>query len=353
MEAFVAQYTVAQVGLGNRGITHLDGFIRNSDRFQVVAVCDLVEQKRREAAERFGVAHTYADARQMLADVRPDVFCFVTQPDVRLSMVELAAEYGVRALAFEKPMATSLSEAWRVTHLCNQAGIKAVVCHQHKYLTSFQKLRELLDAGEVGQVSEIHATCQAYLQQLGTHYMDYIIWANGGARGLWAVGHIHGRGHLADSHPSPDYLMGQVAFENGVRGIIECGLPSPSHMDPSMFWTDNRLTVHGTYGYAWADTNGRWGAFCRSSKGEVIGGAGDPWAVQEQERLQVLYLRDLADWLDDDAKPHPCRLELAYHGYEILEAMCLSALDHVKVTLPISDPASSPDIVERMHSELP
>ena len=191
------------------------------------------------------------------------------------------------------------------------------------------------------------------MSQLGTHFMDYILWVNGGVRGSCVVGHIHGKSKLDDSHPACDYIMGQVLFENGVRAFIECGCFSPAHMDPDRYWVDNRLTVHGTHGYAWADTDGRWGALTRSSGGEVIEEAGDPWHRQEKERLQVLYLRDLADWLDDDDKVHPCNVELAYHGYEILEGMCLSALDNNRVELPLTNPAASSDILERMRKELP
>jgi predicted dehydrogenase len=349
----MARYRVAQVGLGNRGCIHVEGFQRNADRFEVVALCELNPERLQQGKDRYGIPALYTDADRMLAETKPDVFCFVTQPAVRLAMVELAAKHGVKGLAFEKPMATSLREAWRMAELCRQHGIKAVVSHQQKYLTSMQKLKELVDAGEVGEVVKTHATSRAYLSQLGTHFMDYTLWVNGGARGRWAVGHAHGKTMLDDSHPSPDYFLGSVLFENGVRAYIECGYLSPQHLPKEKFWMDNRLTVHGTHGYAWADTDGRWGACTRSSRGEVIGDAGDDWLKQERERLQPLYLRDFADWLDDDRRPHPCRVELAYHGYEILEAMCLSSLNHTRVDLPLADPGASDDLLARLRRELP
>ncbi len=350
----MAKYRVAQVGLGSRGRIHADGFRQNPDRFELVALCELNEERLKQGKDEYGFPALYTDADAMLAETKPDLFCFVTPPDVRLEMVELAARHAVRGLAFEKPMATSLKGAWRIAQLCRQHGIKAVVSHQQKYLTSMHKLKELVDSGAIGEVVKIHSTLVPWLSQLGTHFMDYILWVNGAARGKWAVGHVHGKGLLDDSHPSPDYFMGQVLFANGVRAIIECGYLSPAHMQHlGKFWVDNRLTVHGTHGYAWADTDGRWGAFTRSSGGEVLGEAGDDWETQQAERLQPLYLRDLADWLDDDTKPHPCRVDLAYHGYEILEAMCLSALDNSRLDLPLPDPAASADILERMRRAMP
>lgn len=347
------RYRVAQVGLGARGSIHLKGFLACPDRYELVAVCDLDKDKLAGAAEEYGVADTYADAGEMLAETKPDVFCFVTQPDVRLALVELAVEHAVKGLAFEKPMATTLREAWAIADACRRHAIKAVVCHQHKYLTSMQRLKEIVDAGEVGEVSLIHSTSQAWLSQLGTHYMDYILWMNGGVRATSVVGHVHGKLLLQDSHPSPDYIMGQAVFENGVRAIIECGDYAPRHMQADRFWVDNRLTVYGTHGYAWADTDGNWSAFTKMSNGKVTSGTGKSWECQERESLQAPYLSGLADWLDDDAKVHPCNVELAYHGYEILEGMCLSALDNARVSLPLVGADARVDVFERMRGELP
>jgi len=346
------KYRVAQAGVGHRGVTHVEGFLGNPDRFQLVALADLDGEKLARVAAQYGIAATYRDADAMLAATKPDVFCFVTPPAVRLPLAEAGVRHGVRAIAFEKPMATSLAEARAIRDLCAANRIKAVVSHQQKYLTSMQKLREIVAAGEIGQPAIIHATTVPWMSQLGTHYMDYTLWINGGSRARWVVGHVHGKRRLADSHPSADYILGEVLFENGVRAYIECGYLSPSHMDKNHFWVDDRLTVYGTHGYAWADTDGRWSAFTRSSQGEVVSETGDPWAVQEKQRLQPLYLRDLADWLDDDNKVHPCNVEASYHGYEILEGLCLSALEHTRIDLPLST-IPSEDLNERLRRELP
>lgn len=348
------RYRVAQAGIGNRGKVHANAFLELSDRFELVGLCDLDRKKLDDyaAAKKLPAAVLFDDADKMLSATKPDVFCFVTHPNLRLPMVELAVKYRVKGLAFEKPMATSLAEAWKMTQLCRQHGIKAVVSHQHKYLTSFQKFRELLDAGAVGKVTRIDATCQAWLAQLGTHYVDYVLWANGGAKAQWVVGHVHGRELLKDNHPSPNYTMGIMGFENGVRSCVEFGKLAPSYMPKDKFWFDDRLTAYGTHGYVWCECDGRWGAFTKDSRGEVIGGQGDGWLVQEKTRLQPLYFKDFLAWLDDGAKVHPCNLDITYHGYEIMEALCISALDHVRVDLPL-DPANCGDILARLRKELP
>jgi len=348
----MAKYRVAQAGAGHRGVTHIRGFAALPDDFELVALCDIDAEKLARVAGAYGIAATYADADEMLAATKPDVFCFVTQPDVRLPMIEVGVKHGVRAIAFEKPMAMSLAEARQMRDLCVESGIKTAVCHQHKYLTSFEKLMEIVSSGDLGDIEVIRATCRPGLAQLGTHYTDYMLWINGRVHAEWVVGHVNGRNLLSDNHPSPDFTLAEMRFANGVYGYLECGYLAPKTMAPGIYWTDDRLSVYGTHGYAWADPEGRWAAFTRSSKGEVLHGEGDGWMVQERDRIQPLYLKDLAHWLGDDAREHPCNIEIAYHGYEIMEGLCLSALNNTRVDLPM---ASLPeeDLLERMGRELP
>jgi len=347
-------HTVAHLGLGNRGRLHANIFLDMADRFRLVGLCELDGARMQEyaAEKKLPTDMLYEDADAMLAATKPDVFCFVTQPAVRLPMVELAARHGVKGLALEKPMAMSVQEAWAMRKLCRDHGIKAVVSTQHKYLTSLQKLKQLLDAGEIGELQQITTSSQAWLAHLGSHYVDYMLWANNGVRAKWVVGHVHGRKYLEDSHAAPEYALGHAEFENGVRGFFQWGKLAPSYMPAKSKFIDNRLTVYGTHGYLWADTNGRWGGFTKSSNGACIGEQGEPWGKQANACAQPLYIQAFADWLDDDAKVHPCNIELAYHGYEILDAICMSAMRRARIDLPL-DPDACENVLEVMRKDLP
>ena len=341
------KYRAAQAGLGNRGRVHLTGIQANSDRLELAAVCDINAERLDLIAGEFGVSQAYLDADKMLAEIKPDIFVFVTHPDIRLDMIKLAVKHDIKAVAFEKPMATSLKEAAEITSLCEQHKIKAIVSHQQKYLTSMQKLKQVINSGDIGDIMQINISTQAWMSQLGTHFMDYALWANNGARANWVVGHVHGAGKLSDNHPSSDYIMGQVALENGVRLFLENGCLSKSRMGAENFWVDNRLTVYCEKGYVWAETNGAWGACIN---GVIQGEQGKTWGEQEPG-LQTPYFTDFVSWLDDDLKVHPCNISISYHGYEILESLCVSALDNRPVYLPVN-PDEMPDIIERMRAEL-
>lgn len=344
------RYRVAQVGCGVRGDIHLHGFTNNPDRFEMVGLCDMNTERLDAIAGKYGITAKYSDAETMLRETKPDIFCFITLPHGRQSFVELGISHGVKGIAFEKPMATALTEARSILKLCETNGIKAVVSHQQKYLPAMQKMKSIMDAGDIGEIETIHVKAVSWYSQLGTHLVDYALWM-GGAHALWAVGHTHGRTKLTDSHPSTDYLMGQIALENGIRVIFESGYCAPRRMMPeNVFWTNNRLTAYGTHGYAWAETDGRWGAFTRNSGGR-IGGVFKPW-VDSHYEIQTPYLKEFADWMDDDAKVHSCTVATAYHGYEIVEGMCFSALDNTRVDFPMKD-IDRTDVLTRAAAEVP
>jgi predicted dehydrogenase len=354
------RYRVAQVGLGARGMVHLNGFLSLPQRFEVVGLCDIDQEKLKSRTAGLKVA-TFTEAEKMLQETRPDVFCFVTHPNVRLEMVKLAAKYQVKGLALEKPMAVSLVDARTMRDICVDNKIKAVVSHQQKYLTSLQKVKEIANAGELGEIIEVRGSCTGSLTDLGTHYMDYLLWANNNHPVKWVVGHAHGIRELGGIHPSPDFFMARMEFANGVRGLLEIGTLATRWMGKNApVWLDNRLTIIGTQGYAWGDTDGRWGALTRSSGGEVLTGFGpgyDPahlgagWEKQQGEFLQTPYLRDLADWLDDNCKVHSCNMGQAYHGFEILSAASLSALNFTRGDLPVEDFAGAGDVIDRMRKQ--
>ncbi|MCL2060840.1 MAG: Gfo/Idh/MocA family oxidoreductase [Oscillospiraceae bacterium] len=346
------KYTVALAGLGARGKIHLGAILKNSDRFELVGVYDPNPKAVDATAALFGKLPVFGGAEDMLRAVKPDVFCFVTHPDVRLEYVKLGAACGVKAISFEKPMALSLKDAKEIQSICDQYDIKAVVSHQKKYLPAMQKFKEILNRAIIGQPYLIHATTGPWMAHLATHYVDLALWANNGIGADSVVGHVHGRGKLTDNHPSPDYLMMQATMKNGVRLILESGYYSPSHMARmgSDFWFDNRITVYGDNGYVWAQTNGEWGCLTPESP-QMQKGAGEGWLVQEK-KMQVPFYADLAGWLDDDRKPHTSNVGISCTGYEMLEAALLSALDNRRVDLPITD-FDYEDVLTRMAATLP
>lgn len=353
---------IVVIGMGDRGKIHLHGILKNPALFEVVGICDRNGDTLAQAADQYHIEpqKCFADAEEMMRVTAPDAMAFVTLPQVREELVELAVRYGVKGLMFEKPMATSLQEAQRITQRCNEHRIKAVVCQQHKYLRSFEHLRRSIDSGELGTVQEIRVSCQAQASQLGTHYMDYTLWAAGTTGVTSVAAHVHGNFYLDNSHPSPDYLFGQAVLDNGVRAIFECGYFSARHAEydvtfahggqPDAYWTDDRLTVHGTQGYAYAECNGRWGGCSSATQGKLVCGDYHDFFKQEQYLAQEKYTEAFGHWMMGVVPSHSCDVNVAYTGFQAIEAMYYSALHHTRVDFPLSEEQLQFDSVRAMRT---
>jgi predicted dehydrogenase len=332
MSAPQKTYTVAIAGLGKRGMHH-GGAISKNPRFKLVGLCDLDRPRLEEAQRTFGVAYGHADARRMLAETKPDVFVFCTLPQVRLPLVRAGVEAGVKLIAYEKPIAMSMSEALDMYQLLREAGVKTVVSHQHRYGLHYQKVKEIIAGGALGRVHTVYGHSLGWMMHMMTHLIDYASWYNDDAPAEWVVGQAAGKEKFADVHSSPDYIAALVQFANGVHGIFECGAGAPDVPEVDSMWHKCRIGAQGTEGFAEVLTGkeGKGGGWRAVTKSGAISGPGH----MDYEHDMPPYIQDIADWLDDPARVHPCNGETALRGFQVMMAACRSAVQRGKVTLPL------------------
>jgi predicted dehydrogenase len=295
-----------------------------------VGLCDIDEGRLKSAKSTFGVSHGHADASGMLADTKPDVFCFCTLPTVRLPLIRAGVEAGVRLIAYEKPIATSMTEALEMTSILREAGVKSVVSHQHRYGEHYRKVKELIAGGAIGRVHTVYGHATGWMMHMITHLIDYMRWYNDEAEAEWVVGQADGKEKFADLHSSPDYIAGLIQFANGVRGVVECGAGAPDVPEVDYWWRKCRIGAQGAEGFAEVLTGGGWRAVTRDSCG-VISGPG----CMDYSHDMPPYVQQIADWLDDPDCVHPCNGESAFKGFEITMAICRSAVRRGKVSLPL------------------
>jgi predicted dehydrogenase len=336
-------YTVVVVGMGKRGKHHAAAF-RANPRFEVAGICD-VDPSKLEGAEAFGNPKTSTDAAALLKEIKPDVFCFTTMPNLRYELIRLGVESGAKLIAYEKPMALSTTEARKIMDLVRRAGVKTVVSHQHRYGEHYRKTKEIIASGAIGRVHTVYGQATGWMLHMMTHLVDYLRWFNNNVDAEWVMAQASGRGKLTDPHPSPDYIAGFIHFANGVRGIVECGAGAPDVPEVDYWWRKARLGAQGTEGFAEVLTGGGWRAITRDSGG-VIGGPGS----MNYDLDMPPYIADIAAWLDNDAAVHPCNGEEAFKGFEIMMALCRSVVERGQIALPLPD---GPPEIEALAKVLP
>jgi len=323
-------YRVLVVGAGKRGMHHALAFQANP-RFTVVGLCDIDPSRVSSGLERLGPGVTGGtEAATLARTLKPDVFCFCTLPHLRLPMVEIGIEAGARLIAFEKPVALTSRELRQMRTLIQQAGVKAVVSHQHRYGVHYRKTAERIASGALGRIHTVYGTASGWMTHMLSHLFDYTRDYAGRPAANWVMAQAAGRAKLTDNHPSPDYIAGVVQFANGIRGLYECGAGAPDQPEVAKWWGKCRMGAQGTEGFAEVLTNGGWRAVTRQYGYESGEGA------MNYDLDMPPYIADIARWLDD-GQVHPCAFENACQGAELMLAFQRSAALGGQVALPLTD----------------
>lgn len=331
-------YRVLIVGMGKRGMHHATTFKANP-KFQVVGICDIDAGRLEAAAAKLGNPKTGTDAAALAKELKPDVFCFCTLPNLRLPLIKLGVECGAKLIAFEKPVAMTSAEGLQIKQALDRSSVKAVVSHQHRYGEHYKKVKEIVASGALGRVHTVYGTATGWAAHMLSHLIDYTCWFNDYVDAEWAMAQAAGRGKLSDLHTSPDYISGVVHYKNGVRGVYDCGAGAPdvpevdAKKEQKLWWRKARMGAQGSEGFAEVITNGGWRAVTR------IGGyQSGPGSMDYVEDMPP-YVQQMADWLDDSKKVHPCAFANAYKGFEIMSALYRSVAEGGQVALPLTSGA--------------
>src|SRR5438105_15385039 len=136
-------YSVVIVGMGKRGMHHGAAFNANP-KFRVIGICDIDQKRLDEAAAKLGNPKKSTDAAALANELKPDVFCFCTLPNLRLDFIKIGIGCGAKLIAFEKPVAMSSAEGLKIKEALEGSRTKAVVSHQHRYGDHYKKIKEIV-----------------------------------------------------------------------------------------------------------------------------------------------------------------------------------------------------------------
>lgn len=126
---------VAVIGCG--GIAnqkHFPALKNNSDMNEIVAFCDVIEERAVKAAKEFGTpdAKVYTDYRELLKDESIEVVHICT-PNVSHSEIAIAAFEAKKNVYCEKPMSHSTEEAEKMVEAWKESGMQFTVGYQNPF----------------------------------------------------------------------------------------------------------------------------------------------------------------------------------------------------------------------------
>lgn len=142
--------SVALVGAGNIGRVHLDA-LRQA---RGAAVAGIFDQNRALAGERanaYGVPRVYESWDELLAD--PAVACVaVLLPHDRHEQYAVEALKAGKDVVCEKPLGQNVNECQAILSAAQAANRRVFPVHNRVYDYATERIREILDAGLIGEV---------------------------------------------------------------------------------------------------------------------------------------------------------------------------------------------------------
>ena len=211
----------------------------------LVALADVSEENARAFQAEHGGEEIYQDYREMPAHANLDIVSICTWPHLHAEMVIAAAEAGVKAIHCEKPMAPTFGEARRMAAACQQHGAQLTFNHQRRFGKVFQKARQLLRSGAIGQLQRMEATCPN-LFDWGTHWFDMLFFYNDETPAEWVIGQVELRGsEKVFGVPVEGQGLSYFQYRNGVQGMLitRADAPGPWRAINRLIGSDGTIEV--------------------------------------------------------------------------------------------------------------
>jgi predicted dehydrogenase len=145
---------IAFVGIGGQGAANLRG-LRGEN---VVALCDVDDQRAGDAYERFPQAKKFHDFRRMFDEIAGEIDAVaISTPDHTHFHAAYAAMQLGKHVYLEKPMAHSVEECRILTNLAREKGLATQLGVQRHTIPNMHRIVELIRAGAIGDVEEVHS----------------------------------------------------------------------------------------------------------------------------------------------------------------------------------------------------
>ena len=121
---------------------------------QVVAVMSRSENKARSYAERHHIRKWYTDAQELIDDPDVNAIYIATPPSSHATFAIMAMRAG-KPVYIEKPLAASYNDCIRINRISEQTGVPCFVAYYRRYLPYFQKVKEIIENGTIGEVINV------------------------------------------------------------------------------------------------------------------------------------------------------------------------------------------------------
>ncbi len=232
---------------------HMPALKKLSAKAEMVAFCDIIEDRAVKAAADFGIpgAEVYTDYHKLLEDKTIDVVHVLTPNRSHCEISVAALEAGKHVMC-EKPMAKTAADARAMLDAARRTGKKLTIGYQNRCRPDSLLLKKAVDRGDLGDIyfAKAHAirrravpTWGVFLNEyeqgggplidIGTHALDLTLWMMNNYKPKAVLGQTFKKlgdqkdtgNAWGDWDPAQftveDSAFGFITMENGATIILE------------------------------------------------------------------------------------------------------------------------------------
>ena len=189
----------------------------------LVGCADLVLENAEKFAREFNIKNVYTDYKEMIRELNPDIVSVCTWMKDHAEIVINCARLGVPAIHCEKPMALTWKNSKLMALECQKRDVKLTFNHQRRFGEPWQKAKEMLDKGEIGQLEKVQFSA-GNLYEYGTHSFELCGFFNDERPAEWVLAQIdYSDENIVFGSHNENQALALWEYDNGVLGLASTG----------------------------------------------------------------------------------------------------------------------------------
>ena len=217
-------------------LTHAHGFASVPD-FELIGFIDADIEKAKVAAQKWG-GQVFVNIADAFAGGPIDVVSVATPDATHAAILQELAGFAPRVIFCEKPLATSLTDAEKITALYRSLPTQIQVNYLRRFVPAFQEIRDAIAAGLFGKYLTGSGIYVKGFLHNGSHMVDLLR--------FW-LGDIVETGRLGpislDSEGDPE-MSARLQFKDGGCFLVQSLAGNPYWMfEMDLFFEKRRLRV--------------------------------------------------------------------------------------------------------------
>lgn len=196
-------------------ITHAAAYQKHPQT-ELIAACDLDCNKLREFGEYWKVGALYDNVAKLLEKEEIDILSICTPPATHFEVLKIAAQYPLKAIFCEKPLADKVTNANKMLALCRKNRIILQVGHQRRFDPLHQGIKKIILSGNLGSVQQVNFFYTAGVNNTGSHMFDLLRFFFGDVE--WIEGYYSKN---LSRRQGDHNIDGLIKFRNGLLATFQ------------------------------------------------------------------------------------------------------------------------------------